>query len=81
MTVAPLAWATKVEPKPLKEMVREATQIAVATSDSVYGRKDNGALLMKGKFRTGPGSGNTLVSKMRILRVLRKRKASTVWTR
>jgi hypothetical protein len=71
MVVVPLALATKVEPMPLKEMVQEATQIAVATSDSVYGRKADGSILFKGQFRTGPGSGNTLVSKMRILRVLR----------
>jgi hypothetical protein len=71
MVVVPLARATKVDPMPLKEMVREATQIAVATSDSVYGRKADGSILLKGQFRTGPGSGNTLVSKMRILRVIR----------
>lgn len=71
MAVASSVWATTVEPMPLKEMVQGATLIAVATSDSVYGRTDDGAILLKGKFRTGPGSGNTLVSKMRILRVLR----------
>lgn len=71
IAVIPSSWATKVEPMPLNEMVQQATQIAVATSDSVYGRKADGSVVLRGQFRTGPGSGNTLVSKMRILRVLR----------
>jgi len=71
MAVAPLASATKVQDMPLKDMVHGATQIAIATSDSVYGRTADGSILQKGQFRTGPGLGNVLVSKMRIVRVLR----------
>jgi len=71
MAVLPLASATKVQDMPLKDMVQGATQIAVATSDSVYGRTADGSILLKGQFRTGPGLGNVLVSKMRIVRVLR----------
>ena len=70
MAVIPFAWATKVQDMPLKGMTQEATQIAVAVSESVYGRTDDGEVLLKGQFRTGPGLGNILVSKMRILRVL-----------
>lgn len=70
LCVSPSVWATKVEPMPLKEIVRQSTQTAVATIESVYGRTKVGAVVIQGQFRTGPGLGNVLVARMRILRVL-----------
>ena len=58
---------------PLKEMVRDASEIAVAVSESLYGRASDGRKVFSGEFRTGPGLGNVLVSRMRIIRVLRGR--------
>ena len=56
---------------PLKDMVHEATEIAVVKLESIYGKKENGVIVTTGQFRTGPGVGNTLMAKMRIIRVLK----------
>lgn len=56
---------------PLKEMVQDASEIAVAASESLYGKASDGSRVYSGEFRTGPGLGNVLVSRMKIIRVLR----------
>lgn len=71
LIVCGVARGTSIEPMPLKDMVHEATDIAVVKLESIYGRKENGQLVTDGQFRTGPGSGNTLMAKMRIIRVLK----------
>lgn len=69
--VCSMASATKVAEVPLEEVVTGASDIAIVRIDVMTGRTKSGAVVTKGYFRTGPGSGNTFVATLRILQVLK----------
>jgi hypothetical protein len=63
--------ATQAPEMPLPELVASATEIAIAKVETIVGRKQDGTVVTKGYFRSGPASGNTFVAKLRIIEVLK----------
>ncbi|MGO1000984.1 hypothetical protein [Lysobacter sp. CA196] len=70
LLLADAACATSVLPKPLKEMVREADHVVVATVESVDMVGGRGKPITDPRARTGPGSKNRMRFNLRIKELL-----------